>query len=140
MPSPIDLSPALITALRTARHTTAPDVFPKTYLWKNGKKQKNNRRPAPLRRPLRPDVVWFGETLPAAALDAALQASRACDLFLCIGTSALVQPAASLPYEALRRGSIVVGINPNPTPLSTAATHTLSGPAGQLLPALLQAA
>ena len=89
---------------------------------------------------LRPDVVWFGETLPPAALERALAASRSCDLFFSIGTSTLVHPAASLPFEALQRGAIVVEINPDPTPLTARAHHTLRGAAGEVLPALLRAA
>lgn len=89
--------------------------------------------------PLRPDVVWFGETLPLNALQAALLAARTCDVFFSIGTSALVQPAASLPYEALRHGAATVEINPDATPLTSHATHALHGPAGRLLPALLRA-
>jgi NAD-dependent deacetylase len=89
---------------------------------------------------LRPDVVWFGETLPPAALEGALKASQSCELFLSIGTSTLVHPAASLPFEALQHGAIVVEINPDPTPLTARAHHTLRGAAGELLPALLRAA
>ncbi len=89
---------------------------------------------------LRPDVVWFGESLPAPVLFAAVAAARDCDLFLAIGTSALVQPAASLPLEALQRGAVVVEINPETTPLTHAVSHALTGPAGQVLPALLAAA
>ncbi len=87
--------------------------------------------------PLRPDVVWFGESLPEAALFAAVEASRACDLFLSIGTSALVQPAASLPYEAIRRGVVTVEINPDETPLTPHVSYSLRGPAGRILPALV---
>lgn len=86
---------------------------------------------------LRPDVVWFGETLPPPALQAAFEAAQQCDLFFAIGTSGLVQPAASLPYEALRRGVTVVEINPDETPLTQRATYALTGPAGQILPELL---
>jgi NAD-dependent deacetylase len=89
--------------------------------------------------PLRPDVVWFGETLPQPALDAALAAAHTCDLFLSIGTSALVQPAASLPYYALQSNAILVEINPEETPLSARANFVLHGPAGQILPALFEA-
>jgi NAD-dependent deacetylase len=89
---------------------------------------------------LRPDVVWFGESLPTQALLAAVTAARDCDLFFSVGTSAMVQPAASLPLEALRRGAVVVEINPDETPLTHAAAYALTGPAGQLLPALLAAA
>ena len=71
---------------------------------------------------LRPDVVWFGETLPPQALRAAFEAAQQCDLFFSIGTSGLVQPVASLPYEALRRGVTVVEINPDETPLTPRVT------------------
>lgn len=86
---------------------------------------------------LRPDVVWFGELLPAAALASAEQAVAAADLVLSIGTSSLVQPAASLPYLALGAGVPVVEINPEETPLSADIRFSLRGTAGQLLPALV---
>ncbi len=88
---------------------------------------------------LRPDVVWFGESLPRPALEAAFEAAEQCDIFLSIGTSALVQPAASLPLVALQRGAVTVEINPNSTPLTPNVTYALPNPAGQALPALLQA-
>lgn len=90
--------------------------------------------------PLRPDVVWFGESLPAAPLFAAVSAARKCDLFFSVGTSALVQPAASLSLEALQHGAAVVEINPEATPLTPLATFVLRGTAGQMLPALVAAA
>ncbi len=90
--------------------------------------------------PLRPDVVWFGESLPYEALGAALAAARACDLFMAIGTSALVQPAASLPSQAHERRVPVVEINPQATPLTPHAAAALAYPAGEALPALLAAA
>lgn len=86
---------------------------------------------------VRPDVVWFGETLPQAALAQATAAAQRCDLFLSVGTSALVYPAAWLPQLAHQAGAWVVEINPNPTPLTAWADVTLAGPAGQVLPALL---
>jgi len=89
--------------------------------------------------PLRPDVVWFGEALPPAALQAAVEAAATCQIFFSIGTSGLIEPAASLAYAALRRGALVVEINPATTPLSDNAIP-LRGPAGQVLPALMQAA
>lgn len=89
---------------------------------------------------LRPDVVWFGENLPLAALDAAFASARECDLFFSIGTSALVHPAASIPLEALRAHAPVVEINPERTPLTHYVTHFLMGPSGQLLPQLVQLA
>lgn len=88
---------------------------------------------------LRPDVVWFGETLPQAALESAWKAASTCQVFFSIGTSGIVEPAASLPYIALQSGAAVVEINPNPTPLTGQATYVLPGPAGEVLPALLAA-
>jgi NAD-dependent deacetylase len=84
--------------------------------------------------PARPDVVWFGESLPAAALDAALAAARRCRLMLVIGTSALVQPAASLPLLALQHGAHVIEINPEPTPLSAVVHEAIREPAAVGLP------
>ena len=81
----------------------------------------------------RPDVVWFGEALPRHALAAAEEAARAGDVFLSIGTSALVQPAASLPLIALEHGAVVVEINPEQTPLTAHVTCSLRGPAGTIL-------
>ena len=89
---------------------------------------------------LRPDVVWFGEMLPPAALDAASRATGACDLFLSIGTSSLVYPAAALPYEALENGATLVEINPSETPLTAYADHALRGEAGRVMPELVRAA
>ena len=89
---------------------------------------------------LRPDVVWFGESLPRDSLEHAFTAARGCDLFFSIGTSALVQPAASLPAEAAGHGVPTVEVNPNPTPLTGMMTFVLNGPAGDVLPRLVQAA
>jgi NAD-dependent deacetylase len=90
--------------------------------------------------PLRPDVVWFGEMLPREALEEAFEVARNCDLFFSIGTSSLVQPAASLPFEALREGVAVVEGNPDETPLTRHAEYALRGGAGEVLPALMRAA
>lgn len=86
---------------------------------------------------LRPDVVWFGETLPRVALQQAEQAARDCDVLFSIGTSAVVYPAAALAGIALRQGATVVEINPEPTPLTARARFVLSGPAGVILPQLV---
>jgi NAD-dependent protein deacetylase/lipoamidase len=82
----------------------------------------------------RPDVVWFGESLPAEALAAAFEAAQRCRLMLVIGTSAVVHPAASLPLLALRRGAYVVEINPQPTPLSDLVHEVIREPAASALP------
>jgi NAD-dependent deacetylase len=89
---------------------------------------------------LRPDVVWFGEALPAEAIESGLIASRRCDVFLSIGTSSLVHPAASLPFAAAERSATVVEINTAVTPLTNRATFVLRGPAARILPDLLGAA
>lgn len=86
---------------------------------------------------LRPDVVWFGETLPTDALYAAQQAAQNAEVLFSIGTSALVYPAADLPLLALRTGATVVEINPQATPLSPHLSFSLHGPAGELLPAIV---
>ncbi len=89
---------------------------------------------------LRPDVVWFGEALPAQALERAETAARACDVFFSIGTSGAVFPAAQLPLTARAAGATVVEINRDPTPLTGAASFSLLGPSGTILPALVDAA
>jgi NAD-dependent deacetylase len=89
--------------------------------------------------PLRPDVVWFGETLPPEVLMAARRAAAESDILFSIGTSGVVEPAASLPYIALERGAVVVEINPDATPLTPNATHVLRGPSGEVLPELVRA-
>ncbi|MBK1735959.1 NAD-dependent protein deacylase [Halorhodospira abdelmalekii] len=90
--------------------------------------------------PLRPDVVWFGEALPAGTLEQAGAAIRNSDLLLSIGSSSLVQPAASLPLEALERGIPVLEINPEPTPLTPVADWSLRGKAAEIVPQLVAAA
>jgi NAD-dependent deacetylase len=88
---------------------------------------------------LRPDVVWFGEMLPPDAMERATDAARACDLFLNVGTSAMVYPAAELPVIAKRSGATVVEVNPDPSPVAEFADYTLAAPSGVALPALLKA-
>ena len=88
---------------------------------------------------LRPDVVWFGEPIPAGPMIAAAEAAQACDTFLSVGTSSLVYPAAGLAETALRRGALVIELNPNPTDLSASAHFALREPSGVLLPRLLEA-
>jgi NAD-dependent deacetylase len=89
--------------------------------------------------PLRPAVVWFGEAIPADALDRAFAAVADCNVFLSVGTSSLVYPAAGLAEQALASGIPVAEINPNPTPLTVAADHVICGPAGTVLPAIVEA-
>ncbi len=85
---------------------------------------------------LRPDVVWFGESLQQDAWRLAHEAVVESDLMLVVGTSGLVEPAASLPRQAVRLGAVVVEINVAPTPFTASATFYLSGAAGVILPLL----
>jgi NAD-dependent deacetylase len=88
---------------------------------------------------LRPDVVWFGEVLPSTALNAASGAAATCEVFFSIGTSGLVEPAASLARIAMQHGAQVIEVNPAMTPLTQLATFVLSGLSGSILPALVRA-
>jgi NAD-dependent deacetylase len=87
----------------------------------------------------RPDVVWFGESLPGRTLEAAWAAARHCQVMLVIGTSAVVQPAAALPLVALQSGAHVVEFNPQPTPLSDDLSESIHEPAAMALPRWWQA-
>jgi NAD-dependent deacetylase len=89
---------------------------------------------------LRPDVVWFGEPLPRSALEAAVEAARGCQVFLSIGTSGLVQPAAALAFAAHNKGAVIVEINLEATPLTEKADFFLQGKSGEVLPELVKAA
>jgi NAD-dependent deacetylase len=86
----------------------------------------------------RPDVVWFGESLPQTEWRAAAKAAEEADVVLSVGTSSTVYPAAELPLIAQRAGALVIQINPAPTPLDRHA-HNLRGPAGEVLPRLVEA-
>lgn len=86
---------------------------------------------------LRPDVVWFGESLPRQALDAAVEAARRAEVCLVAGTSAAVQPAASVAAVAADAGALLVEVNPERTPLTGRSDHAFRAGAEQVLPALL---
>ncbi len=88
----------------------------------------------------RPGVVWFGETLPADVLRQAMEAAAHAQVFLGVGTSAVVQPAASLPLLAQQNGAKLVEVNLEETPLSAQADASFWGKAGELLPRLLETA
>jgi NAD-dependent deacetylase len=87
---------------------------------------------------LRPDVVWFGEMLPRNELETALESARTCQIFFSIGTSSLVEPAASLARHAGQRGAIVVEVNTEKTSLTSSADYFLQGKSGQVLPELVK--
>jgi NAD-dependent deacetylase len=86
---------------------------------------------------IRPDVVWFGEMLPEGVFEAAMDAANRCELFLTIGTSAVVYPAASLPLNAKKLGAYVVEINTERTEISDNVDETLLGKAGDILPGIV---
>ncbi|MBI5239903.1 MAG: NAD-dependent deacylase [Elusimicrobia bacterium] len=86
---------------------------------------------------LRPDIVWFGEALAPRDLEAAAAALQDCGLFMVVGTSAQVQPAASFAFAAVGRGVGVIEVNKEETPLSSLVSVSLRGEAGEVLPALL---
>ncbi len=86
---------------------------------------------------MRPNVVWFGEMLPEHALRSAEQAAHECDVFLCIGTSAEVYPAAQLPIDARSRGAYLVEVNPNPTAITAIAHASLRFTSANVLPQIV---
>lgn len=86
---------------------------------------------------LRPGVVWFGESLPSAAIEAAFAAGQSADLVLVVGTSSVVYPAAAIAPAARARGAYVIEVNPEETPLTRAADVALQGPAAEIVPRLL---
>jgi NAD-dependent deacetylase len=81
----------------------------------------------------RPAVVWFGEELPAGTIERAITEAYNCDVCFSIGTSTLVQPAASLPFIALEAGAVLIEINPLPTSLSSKAHFSLQASAAKSL-------
>jgi len=87
---------------------------------------------------IRPDVVWFGEGLPEKALNMAFQWTMSCDVFVSIGTSGVVYPAAELPFLAKRHGAKVIEINPETTPISSIADVIIREPATTGVPKLLE--
>ena len=87
---------------------------------------------------VRPGVVWCGEAIPEDALHAAFAAARDCNVFLSVGTSALVYPAAGLGDVAREAGAVTIEVNPSPTGQSDACTASLRGNAGDVLPKLVE--
>lgn len=87
----------------------------------------------------RPAVVWFGEALPQEVLVLAYEEATFCDLFISVGTSAVVYPAAGLIELAHQAGACMIEVNPEPTPFSHVMDLRLAAPAGEALPALVDA-
>lgn len=86
---------------------------------------------------IRPDIVWFGESLPRKELECAFDISSRCDTFLIVGTSGLVQPAAHLPLLAKRSGATLIEINVSESALTGVVDIFLEGKSGEILPEIL---
>jgi NAD-dependent deacetylase len=88
---------------------------------------------------LKPDVVFFGEAIPWEAQVISLKESKSCNAVLVIGTSAVVYPAASIPYTAKEKGAIIIEINKESTPLTQEISdYLIRGSAGEILPAIVE--
>lgn len=87
---------------------------------------------------LRPDVVWFGESLDPEILEQAVESSRNADLFFVVGTSGVVHPAASLPMIARDSGAYLVEANPQETPLTAVVDESLRGTATEIMDLLAE--
>ena len=88
---------------------------------------------------IRPDVVWFGEAMPVNEVSKAFSLAETCDTMLVVGTSAVVYPAAQLPFTAKSSGASIIEVNLEPTPVSSVADASFFGRAGEVLPRLWQA-
>jgi NAD-dependent deacetylase len=86
---------------------------------------------------LRPGVVWFGEALPGNTLEDAMLAAADSQVCLCLGTSGVVQPAASIPLIAKQRGALLIEVNPEETALSDFCDFVFRGKTGEILPQLV---
>ncbi len=87
---------------------------------------------------LRPNVVWFGEVLPEDAVERAQDAASRCDVFLTIGTSGVVYPAASFVQFAGDRGAFTAEVNKDPTPLSHMVDVSIMGRSGEVMPRVVE--
>lgn len=109
-----------------------------------GREQTNKRAPLPELPPrcecgelLRPGVVWFGESLPQHIWQAAEKAASSADVFLVVGTSAVVYPATGLVRLAKSSGAKTIEVNVTSTAVSSMVDHSFIGPSGQILPELI---
>ncbi len=88
---------------------------------------------------VRPDVVWFGEMLPEEAIAQSTEAAALADVYLSVGTSAVVYPAAGLPQIARQAGAYVAEVNPTPSDIAPRLNEQVRGRAGDVLPLLVAA-
>jgi NAD-dependent deacetylase len=89
-------------------------------------------------QPMGPGVVWFGEAIPATALESAWRCVTAAEVFFSVGTSGQVYPAAQLVEVARRSGAVIIDVNTAPTALSRTADYVMRGAAGNCLPRLAE--
>ncbi|OPY81304.1 MAG: NAD-dependent protein deacylase [Syntrophorhabdus sp. PtaU1.Bin058] len=87
---------------------------------------------------LRPDVVWFGESIPTEALQASYNVMSLCDTLMVVGTSGVVYPVASFPETVKDKGGFVIEVNMEPTPITNVADVSLFGKSGDILPAIAE--
>jgi len=87
---------------------------------------------------MRPKVVWFGEQLDPHDLERSFQFASECDCCIVIGTSGLVYPAAQIPFLARRNDATIIDVNPEPSAITPIADYFLAGPAGQIMPQLVE--
>ena len=87
---------------------------------------------------LKPDAVLFGEALPQETLLEASRRSQNCDLFIVIGSTLIIYPAAYMPTYAREAGARLAIINLTPTPLDHYATVVIQGEAGQIMPRVME--
>ncbi len=87
---------------------------------------------------LRPGVVWFGESLPAEELNRAFHEAERSEIILVVGTSAVIQPAASIPLITKQKGGKIIEINPDVTPLTSVADESIRCKAGEALTAIIE--
>ncbi|WP_250033341.1 SIR2 family NAD-dependent protein deacylase [Paractinoplanes maris] len=88
--------------------------------------------------PVRPGVVWFGEQLPVAAFERAVEVAARADVLITVGTSGQVYPAAEIPQVTAKRGGAVIQVNPQPTPLDPFCAINLRGTAAEVLPEIIR--
>jgi NAD-dependent deacetylase len=87
---------------------------------------------------IRPDIVWFGESLPVDQLEASEYAAENCDVLFSVGTSSVVYPAAYIPLQAKKAGKYVVEVNLTKTEQTEYFDELITGKAGEVLPAILE--
>ena len=105
--------------------------------WEAG--QTPHRRCPSCGAPARPDVVWFGEALDDEVFSLAAQATLDADVFFTVGTSAIIQPAASLAMAAKEYGALLIEVNPHETPFSEHADYSARIGASEFFPSLREA-